>query len=105
MDAEQVANFPSFKRGQVAAALWNVYVGHPRVGLLPAAPKPFDRRIGKFLGLGVPFGDDERPGKAGTDLEFSLPSAMELGVALELQNAGLNQLEIARWLIFYRERV
>jgi hypothetical protein len=91
------------KRGQVAAALWGVHYGASLLGELPPAPKPFTRRISRFIELGVPFSPDQRPGQPGVDLEFSAADGVELGIALDLQNAGLNQLEIARWALFYRE--
>jgi hypothetical protein len=92
-----------FKRGQVAAALWFAHTGGlPRLGALPAPPKAFLHRIARFIELGVPFESNERPGKPGADLGFTLEHVLELGIALDLQNAGLNQLEIARALIFYR---
>lgn len=106
MDGEQAQSIVAgFKRGQIASALWNVYAGYPYLGVLPQAPKSFARRIARFIELGVPFNPEERPGKAGIDFEFTVIHAIELGIALDLQNAGLNQLEIVRWLILYREPV
>jgi hypothetical protein len=103
MEGEQVKL--SFKRGQVIAALWYVYAGQPRLGELSSAPKQFTRRVSKLIELGIPFGDCERPGRPGVDLEFSLLHAIELGIALDLQDVGLNQLEIARWLLFYWDQL
>src|SRR6266851_2363608 len=94
----------TFKRGQVAWALWACINGaslRPALGgaRLPLAsvPASFTRRIAKFIELGVPFEERQRPGRRGTDLSFTVADVFELGIALDLQDVGLNALEIAQW--------
>ena len=65
-------------------------------------PSAFARRVGKFIELGV--GSDERPG-AGTDILFDLAAVFEIGIALDLQDIGLNQLEVARFIMTYRRQL
>jgi hypothetical protein len=84
----------SYKRGQVNSALWFAFSG-ARGGKVP---KPFARRLSKFSELGL----SPTPG-SGFDLEFTLRDVIELAIALDLQDVGLNQLEIVRWLLRYRE--
>jgi hypothetical protein len=62
----------------------------------------FARRVGKFIELGI--GSDERPG-AGTDILFDLAAVFEIGIALDLQDIGLNQLEVARFIMTYRRQL
>src|SRR5262249_47014583 len=68
----------------------------------PVAPSTFARRVSKFIELGV--GTGERPG-AGTDIGFDLPAVFEIGIALDLQDIGLNQLEVARFVMIYRQEL
>jgi len=49
-------------------------------------------------------GSDERPG-AGTDIGFDLAAVFEIGIALNLQDLGLNQLEVARFVMMYRRQL
>src|SRR5438874_764859 len=84
----------AYKRGQVVWALWRSFTGT----LAPAVPKGFARRVAKFIELGVPFDASQRPGRPGTDLEFALEDAAEIAIALDLQDVGLNQSEIAQWI-------
>jgi hypothetical protein len=90
-----------FKRGQLTLALWHTFAG-PFVVLDVPVPPGFARRVGKFIELGV--GCDQRPG-SGTDLDFSLADVVEIGVALDLQDIGLNQLEIAQFIMTYRRQL
>jgi hypothetical protein len=87
----------TYKRGQAVLALWHTFAGPFRGD--PVVPSVFARRVGKFIELGV--GSDERPG-AGTDLLFDLAAVFEIGIALDLQDIGLNQLEVARFIMTYR---
>jgi hypothetical protein len=91
----------TYKRGQAVLALWYAFAGPFRVAN-PAVPSTFVRRVGKFIELGV--GSDERPG-AGTDIGFDLAAVFEIGIALNLQDMGLNQLEVARFVMMYRRQL
>jgi hypothetical protein len=91
----------TYKRGQAVSALWHAFAGPFRVAN-PAVPSTFVRRVGKFIELGV--GSDERPG-AGTDIGFNLAAVFEIGIALNLQDMGLNQLEVARFVMMYRQQL
>jgi hypothetical protein len=90
-------NTGTYKRGQAVLALWQTFAG-PN----PVAPSTFARRVSKFIELGV--GTGERPG-AGTDIGFDLPAVFEIGIALDLQDTGLNQLEVARFVMIYRRQL
>ena len=91
----------TYKRGQAVLALWYAFAGPFRVAN-PVAPSTFARRVSKFIELGV--GTGERPG-AGTDIGFDLPAVFEIGIALDLQDIGLNQLEVARFVMIYRRQL
>ena len=86
----------TYKRGQVSSALWFAFSG----AVSGKVPKSFARRLSKFSELGL----SPTPG-SGVDLEFALQDVMELAIALDLQDVGLNQLEIVRWLLRYREQL
>jgi len=91
----------TYKRGQAVLALWQAFAG-PFGVANPVAPSTFVRRVSKFIELGV--GSDERPG-AGTDIGFDLAAVFEIGIALNLQDMGLNQLEVARFVMMYRQQL
>jgi hypothetical protein len=91
----------TYKRGQAVLALWHAFAGPFRVAN-PVAPSTFVRRVSKFIELGV--GSDERPG-AGTDIGFDLAAVFEIGIALNLQDMGMNQLEVARFVRMYRQQL
>ena len=91
----------TYKRGQAVLALWQTFAG-PFGVANPVAPSTFARRVSKFIELGV--GTGERPG-AGTDIGFDLPAVFEIGIALDLQDIGLNQLEVARFVMIYRRQL
>ena len=65
-------------------------------------PSTFARRVSKFIELGV--GTGERPG-TGSDIGFDLAAVFEIGIALDLQDIGLNQLEVARFVMLYRRQL
>ena len=94
-------NTGTYKRGQAVLALWQTCAGSFGVAN-PVAPSTFARRVSKFIELGV--GTGERPG-AGTDIGFDLPAVFEIGIALDLQDIGLNQLEVARFVMIYRRQL
>jgi hypothetical protein len=94
-------NTGTYKRGQAVLALWHTFAG-PFLVADPVVPSAFARRVGKFIELGV--GSDERPG-AGTDIVLDLAAVFEIGIALDLQDIGLNQLEVARFVMNYRRQL
>src|SRR5438445_376546 len=94
-------NTGTYKRGQAVLALWHTFAGPFHVAD-PVVPSAFARRVGKFIELGI--GSDERPG-AGTDIVFDLADVFEIGIALDLQDIGLNQLEVARFVMSYRRQL
>jgi hypothetical protein len=94
-------NIDTYKRGQAVLALWQAFAGPFHVAD-PVVPSTFARRVSKFIELGV--GTGERPG-AGTDIGFDLPAVFEIGIALDLQDIGLNQLEVARFVMIYRRQL
>jgi hypothetical protein len=94
-------NIDTYKRGQAVLALWHTFAGPFRVAD-PTVPSAFARRVSKFIELGV--GSGERPG-AGTDIVFDLAAVFEIGIALDLQDIGLNQLEVARFVLLYRRQL
>jgi len=89
----------TFKRGQVQLALWGLF-GPP--GSTPPrpgdVPRTFGTRVRKFGEFGVPVSPEERPGQPGVDIEYTAYQAFELGVALEMQDNGMNQAEIGFFL-------
>jgi hypothetical protein len=91
----------TYKRGQAVLALWYAFAG-PFDVANPVAPSTFARRVSKFIELGV--GTGECPG-TGSDIGFDLAAVFEIGIALDLQDIGLNQLEVARFVMIYRRQL
>jgi hypothetical protein len=93
-----------FRRGQVIWALWQTHAGpftvRPPISAIPTA---FARRVVKLLELGVGLPAKSRAGQAGIDHGYSLSHAFELGVALDLVDVGLNQLEVAALILAIRQ--
>ncbi len=89
----------TFKRGQVQLALWGVF---SRTGPMPQrpdeVPKTFATRVRKFGEFGIPLEKEERPNQPGVDIDYTVYQAFELGVALDMQDNGLNQAEIGFFL-------
>ena len=96
----------TFKRGQVQLALWGMFA---RTGAMPPrpgdVPRTFATRVRKFGEFGVPVSAKERPGQPGVDIEYTAYQAFELGVALDMQDNGLNQAEIGFFLRNIRPRL
>ena len=96
----------TFKRGQVQLALWGVF---SRTGPMPHrpddVPRTFATRVRKFGEFGVPLGKEERPNQPGVDIDYTVYQAFELGVALDMQDNGLNQAEIGFFLRNVRPRL
>ncbi len=94
-------NTGPYKRDQAEGALWHTFAG-PFLVDDAAAPPTFIRRVRKFIELGL--GSEERPG-TGTDKGFDLAAVFEVGIALDLQDMGLNQLEVAGFVTTYRRQL
>jgi len=100
-NSEPGMNTDMYKRGQAVLVLWQAFAGPFHVAD-PVVSSTFARRVSKFIELGV--GTGERPG-AGTDIGFDLAAVFEIGIALDLQDIGLNQLEVARFAMIYRRQL
>src|SRR6516164_11506850 len=100
-NSEPGMNIDMYKRGQAVLALWQVFAGPFHVAD-PVVSSTFARRVSKFIELGV--GTGERPG-AGTDIDFDLAAVFEIGVALDLQDIGMNQGDAARFVEMYRPQL
>src|SRR5262245_38335011 len=84
----------TYRRSQVVWSLWCANAGPFRVDPpITAVPKVFSRRIAKLIDLGVGMPTGTRAGQSGVDHEYFLSHAFELGVALDLVDIGINQLE------------
>ncbi len=96
----------TFKRGQVQLALWRLF---SRTGPMPQrpddVPKTFATRVRKFGEFGIPLEKEERPNQPGVDIDYTVYQAFELGVALDMQDNGLNQAEIGFFLRNVRRRL
>src|SRR3712207_2111799 len=73
-----------------------------RTGPMPPrpddVPRTFATRVRKFGEFGIPLGKEERPNQPGVDIGYTAYQAFELGVALDMQDNGLNQAEIGFFL-------
>src|SRR5215218_8011074 len=94
-----MSNVDTFKKGQVVWALWQTFSVHnardPRRAEIPA---PFATRVRKLQEFGVPLPPDARPGRAGTDAQYTPYQVFEIAVGLALQDNGLPQAEIGFFL-------
>lgn len=101
-----MSNVVTFKKGQVVWALWQTFSLHnardPRRAEIPAA---FATRVRKLQEFGVPLPPDARPGRAGTDVQYTPYQAFEIAVGLDLQDNGLPQAEIGFFLRNLRPRL
>ena len=101
-----MSNVVTFKKGQVVWALWQTFSMHnvrdPRRAEIPAA---FATRVRKLQEFGVPLPPDARPGRAGTDVQYTPYQAFEIAVGLDLQDNGLPQAEIGFFLRNLRPRL
>jgi hypothetical protein len=94
-----MSNLETFKRGQVQLALWGRFAQTGSTPPRPGdVPRTFATRVRKFGEFGVPVAAEERPGQPGVDIEYTAYQAFELGVALDMQDNGLNQAEIGFFL-------
>lgn len=86
----------TYRRSQVDWALWQAFSRHKRLDpRRRSVPPIFTTRIRKFGALGVPFSEEERPGRQGLAGEYTSVDAFIIGVALVLQDIGLKLAEVA----------
>jgi hypothetical protein len=95
----------SYQRAQLILSLWAAFA--PRSwtpGMaLNSVPKVFVRRVRNFLDRGVGITPDRRAGQKGVFQEYEVEDAAELAIALSLQNAGMPQSDIVRFLLGFRD--
>jgi hypothetical protein len=94
----------AYQRGQVVSALFTAFAGPFLIGAVPLrnVPRTFVRRVGNLLDNGIGIEPERRAGQKGTFQEYSEGDAVELAVALSMQNVGLPQAEIVRYLMAFR---
>jgi hypothetical protein len=95
---EDVSDSQRFKKGQLVWALWSTF--SEGSGKMPSA---FLARIRKLGELGVPLSEQERPGQAGVDVEYTVEQIFEIAVALKCLDVGLKQSEVAYFISHVRE--
>jgi hypothetical protein len=79
-----------YRKGQVMLALWRTFfIGNTTDPRRDTVPPVFAARVRKLQECGVPLAPDERPGSAGTDIDYELYHAFELAVGLTLCDGGL----------------
>src|SRR5271165_2356054 len=91
----------SYQRTQLILALWSAFAPRswaPSMSLKDV-PKVFVRRVGNFLDRGIGITADRRAGQKGVFQGYEVEDAVELGIALSLQNAGVPQTEIVQFLL------
>jgi hypothetical protein len=90
----------SYHRSQIILGLWSAFArkSWTRGMLLKNVPKVFVRRVCNFLDLGIGITADRRAGQKGVFQEYEIDDAVELGIGLSLQNAGMPQSEIVAFL-------
>jgi hypothetical protein len=95
----------SYQCAQVILSLWAAF-GPPSLPLgmpLKNVPKVFVRRVRNFLDRGVGITADRRAGQKGVFQEYEVEDAVELGIGLSLQDAGMPQSEIVSYLLRFQE--
>ena len=92
-----------------ARANYPLFVGGVRAAIvapdmpLKNVPKVFVRRVRNFLDRGIGITADRRAGQKGVFQEYEIEDAVELGIGLSLQNAGMPQSEIVAFLLGSQE--
>ena len=95
----------SYQRAQIIVALWAAF-GPPSLPLsipLKLVPKVFVRRVRNFLDRGVGITVDRRARQKGVFQEYEVEDAIELGIGLSLQDAGMPQSEIVDFLLGFQK--
>jgi hypothetical protein len=95
----------SYQRAQIILSLWAVFAPRSWNPGMPLknVPKVFARRVGNFLDRGVGITADRRAGQKGVFQEYEVEDAVELGIGLFLQNAGMPQSEVVAFLLGFQE--
>jgi hypothetical protein len=91
----------SYQRAQIILSLWSAFAPRSWTPGMPLknVPKVFVRRVRNFLDRGVGITADRRAGQKGVFQEYEAEDAVELGIGLSLQNAGMPQSEIVTFLL------
>jgi len=95
----------SYQRAQLILALWAAFAPRswaPSMSL-KNVPRVFVRRVRNFLDRGVGITGDRRAGQKGVFQDYEIDDAVELGIALSLQNAGMPQSEIVLFLLAFQD--
>jgi hypothetical protein len=95
----------SYHRAQLILSLWAAFAPRswtPQMAL-KNVPKVFVRRVRNFLDRGVGITADRRSGQKGVFQDYEFEDAAELAIALSLQNAGMPQSDIVRFLLGFRD--
>jgi hypothetical protein len=95
----------SYQRAQIIVSLWSAFAPRSWTPGMPlkSVPKVFVRRVRNFLDRGIGITSDRRAGQKGVFQEYELEDAVELGIGLSLQNAGMPQSEIVAFLRGFQE--
>jgi hypothetical protein len=95
----------SYHRAQIILSLWTAF-GPPSLPLgipLKNVPKVFVRRVRNLLDRGVGITVDRRAGQKGVFQEYEVEDAVEMGIGLSLQDAGMPQSEIVALLLEFQQ--
>jgi hypothetical protein len=94
-----------YQRAQIILSLWAAFAPRSWAPGMPLknVPKVFVRRVRNFLDRGVGITADRRAGQQGVFQEYDVEDAVELGIALSLQNAGMPQSEIVTFLLVFQQ--
>jgi len=95
----------SYQRAQLILALWSAFAPRSWAPSMPLknVPKVFVRRVRNFLDRGAGITADRRAGQKGVFQDYEVEDAVELGIAVSLQNAGMPQTEIVQFLSAYQD--
>ena len=93
-----------YQRAQIILSLWAAFAPRSWAPGMPLknVPKVFVRRVRNFLDRGVGITADRRAGQ-NVFQEYDVEDAVELGIGLSLQNAGMPQSEIVRFLLVFQQ--
>ena len=95
----------SYQRAQILRSLWAAVEprSYSRRMPLKNIPKVFTRRVRNLLDRGVGITGDRRAGQKGVFQEYEMEDAVELAIGLALQNAGVPQSELVKFLLSFQE--
>jgi hypothetical protein len=95
----------SYQRAQIIISLWAAFAPRSWVPDMPLknVPKVFVRRVRNFLDRSIGITADRRAGQKGIFQAYEVEDAVELGIGLSLQNAGMPQSEIVSFLLGFQE--